>query len=189
LATAADASRDLVWDNFRTNSFGVDVVKDTVLLLERQAGEIELPLSLGLGIQWHDAEHWIVLADFKMKDWSGTKAFGEETLQLNRSYRISAGAQYTNDTKASSYFKKVHYRAGFYHARTNILLRERHIDEYGLSLGCGLPLRKAYQSQFSIALEAGQRGTTLSNLVQERFLRLVLGLTFNEGWFQKRRYD
>jgi hypothetical protein len=189
LTTSANASRSVVWDNFKTNSFGVDVVKDTVLLLDSEKGVIELPLSIGFGLQWHDAEHWIVLTDFRMKDWRGTKAFGESIPQLNRSYRISAGAEYTNDSKASSYLRKIHYRAGFYHARTNILLRERHIDEYGLTIGCGLPLRKAYQSQFSFALEAGQRGTTLSDLVQERFIRLVLGLTFNEGWFQKRRYD
>ncbi|MCE2846071.1 MAG: hypothetical protein LW707_03440 [Sphingobacteriales bacterium] len=189
LATSTNAERNLIWDNFRTNAFGVDVIKDTIVSIEDQQGEISLPLSMGFGIQWNDAEHWVMSADYRMQDWTSYSEFGESVPQLDRSYRISVGAQYTNDAKASAYFRKVHYRGGLFHSRTNILLRDRHVDEYGLSIGFGLPLRKAFHSQFNVAIEALQRGTVDSNLVRERYLRLVLGLTFNEGWFQKRRYD
>jgi hypothetical protein len=52
-----------------------------------------------------------------------------------------------------------------------------------------LPIRKAFQSMVNIAIEAGQMGTLDDNLIRERYIRVVIGLTFNEVWFQKRRFD
>jgi hypothetical protein len=88
-----------------------------------------------------------------------------------------------------NYFKRINYRAGVYFHRTFLDLNATRLNEQGISLGVGLPLRKAYQSMLNFTIQAGQRGTLDNNLIREQFLRLQFGITFNEDWFRKRRYD
>jgi hypothetical protein len=102
---------------------------------------------------------------------------------------IALGGSLTPDITSTSYFNRVVYRAGVYYNQTSLELRGNQLNEYGVSLGVGLPLRKSLQSAVNIAFEFGQRGTTTDNLIKEQYARIVLGLTFNEVWFQKRKYD
>jgi hypothetical protein len=64
------------------------------------------------------------------------------------------------------------------------------IDELGLSLGMGIPVRRILsQPMLHASLEVAQRGTLNQGLVREQMIRLSLGLTLNDTWFIKRRYD
>lgn len=41
----------------------------------------------------------------------------------------------------------------------------------------------------NLGVELGQRGSLNNGLVRERYTRVVLGLTLNDRWFVKRKYD
>jgi hypothetical protein len=56
-------------------------------------------------------------------------------------------------------------------------------------MGVGLPLKRSYQSKVNCSLQVGKRGTLKDNLVREQYIRLSIGLTFNEVWFQKKKFD
>jgi hypothetical protein len=45
-------------------------------------------------------------------------------------------------------------------------------------------------SYINIGVELGQRGTKENNLIQEQFVRILIGFTLNDNsWFRKRKYD
>jgi hypothetical protein len=44
-------------------------------------------------------------------------------------------------------------------------------------------------STLDIAIKLGERGTIENGLVNESFMQMVLGLTINEKWFIKRKYN
>ncbi|MBL0095804.1 MAG: hypothetical protein IPP46_04445 [Bacteroidetes bacterium] len=182
------AKRSFLWENYRTNAIGIDFSRDTVQYIAEEKGEIELPMSFGIGIQVAKGEKWTVQSDFRFQEWSTYKSFrGEDS--LDNSMRVSIGGQYVNDSKGTRFIQRMQFRVGLFYSQSYLNLRNNSIEDKGISLGFGLPLRKAYQSIINIALEAGQRGTTESTLIRERYVRAVIGITFNENWFQKRRFD
>lgn len=189
LPSEIDAERSTLWENYKKNNFGVAVVKDTILYREAEAGSTSFPLQIGFGAMFSKAEKLIVQADFRFQQWSRYSSFGEGSSSLKDSWRAAVGAQYQIDSKSPTYLKRIQYRAGVFHGETFLLIKNRSLAESGLTFGFGLPMRKAFQSQISFGIELGQRGTLENDLVRERYQRVVVGLSFNEFWFQKRRYD
>lgn len=182
------AKRSFLWENYRTNAIGIDFSRDTVEYIENEKGVIELPLMAGIGIQLAKGEKWLLQSDIRYQEWSTYESFkGKDS--LDNSIRFSMGGQYVNDPKGTRFIQRMQFRAGLYYGQSYLNLRNNTIEDKGISLGFGLPLRKAYQSMINIALEAGQRGTSEDNLIRERYVRAVIGITFNENWFQKRRFD
>jgi hypothetical protein len=80
------------------------------------------------------------------------------------------------------------YRIGFHYEQTYLKLNGRNINDIGFSAGIGMPIRRA-GTMLNFTLEAGQRGTTQDNLIRERYLKLTFGLTVNDLWFVKSKYD
>lgn len=181
--------RNAVWENYKKNGFGIPVVKDTILIREDERGNSVFPFQFGLGVQFSKGDQLTLQADFRFQEWSTYSSFGENTSNLKDSWRIAAGAQYQIDSKSPTYIKRVQYRAGVFHGENFLMIRDRNLSETGVAFGFGLPMRKAFFSQISVGFEFGQRGTLENDLVRERYQRLVIGLSFNEFWFQKRRYD
>ena len=62
------------------------------------------------------------------------------------------------------------------------------IDEFGISFGLGLPVGQFF-SNANIGIEIGQRGTIDNNLIEEDFVNIQIGLSLNDRWFVKRKYN
>lgn len=182
------AKRTVLWDTFRENLYGVDITRDTVSFVEGQRGDLVLPAEMAFGVQLSKGEKWLVRSDIRYREWSKYSAFGQKD-SLENSIRASLGGQFVRDPKGTKVSDRIQYRAGGFFQQSALTLRDTRINEFGISLGAGIPLKKAYQSMLNFTVELGQRGTTESNLIQERYVRFVFGLTFNENWFIKRRYE
>ncbi len=189
-AQKVNATRDRLWENFRTNIYDIDVVRDTISYDAGQAGEITMPVRISTGVAYQPGNRMTYLLDVHYQDWKSYRSFGASD-SLSSSFRISAGAQYTPDPKGVNYMERVQYRAGVFFNKTYLDLRNNALSDMGLSIGAGFPFRepKGLASRFNIALEAGQMGTTNDNLIRRRYFRCVIGFTLNEDWFRRRRYD
>ncbi|MFN8153899.1 MAG: hypothetical protein U0Y08_06380 [Bacteroidia bacterium] len=182
------AKRTVLWDTFRENVYGVDVTRDTVAFIEGQKGDLVLPAEMAFGLQLANGDKWLVRSDLRYREWSKYSSFGTKD-SLENSFRASIGGQYVRDAKGNKVVDRIQYRAGGFFQQSCLTLRDSRINEFGISLGAGVPLKKAYQSMLNFTIELGQRGTTENNLIRERYVRFVFGLTFNENWFIKRRYE
>ena len=79
---------------------------------------------------------------------------------------------------------------GAYYNQSYLRLNNNsNLNDIGISMGVGLPLKRSYQSKVNCSLQVGKRGTLKDNLVREQYIRLSIGLTFNEVWFQKKKFD
>ena len=61
------------------------------------------------------------------------------------------------------------------------------IKEFGISFGVGLPLGGL--SNVNVGLEISQRGQKESGLLQETLIGFRVGLSLNDVWFIKRKYN
>ena len=98
------------------------------------------------------------------------------------------GVQFNPDHRSNNYLKTVYYRLGFYYENTYLQMKGSRLNKYGTSFGIGLPLRK-FGSIINLSYEIGRRGTIKDNLIQENYWSVFFGLTINDVWFLKRKYD
>jgi long-subunit fatty acid transport protein len=193
--TNVKAKIDSVSYNYYTTSQGYENSLDTLENTENTKGTITFPLSFGFGLGFQKGDKWLVAADFAVQNWSTYQAFNQSA-SLKNSMRISLGAQYIPNSKASgegNYPKRMHYRMGIRYAQTALELKNTQLTEYGVSAGIGFPVGRNYLlqnfSMVNIGLEIGQRGTVTNGLIKEQFFKATIGFTINDRWFVKPKFD
>lgn len=163
-------------------------IRDTILNEEGEKGNIKMPLTMGFGISLKKGTQWLIAADVSMQSWKDYSFLGLKD-SLRNSLRISAGAQYTPSERGiKSYWQTVQYRLGGYYSQTYLQLKGTQLNEYGITTGLGLPIRRGFNT-IHLSAVIGTRGTTDNNLIKENFVRISLGVTFSDRWFIKPKYD
>ncbi len=113
------------------------------------------------------------------------------------SSRLSVGGMYIpNYASITSYWKRIAYRAGFRQETSGVIVNSVPLEETGMSFGVSLPLGGFYSaanvsgySNLNVGLELGQRGVDTGGLVKENFWAVRVGLSLNDLWFIKRKYN
>ena len=131
---------------------------------------------------------WFIGAQYENKLSSG---FENVFLDIrNVSYRdansISFGGYFIPDSSSLvSYWKRIKYRFGIKNDKKSIIVNNLPINQFSLNLGLGLPI--AGLSKANLGLEIGKIGN--DDLIKENYFSLRLGLTLNDVWFIKRKYN
>ncbi len=184
--THVNAKTDLLSTTY-FSSGGSEITKDTIRNEPGTSGSITVPLMFGLGLSFEKPDHWLVGADYRWQNWKKYQAFGLNDSLVN-GYTVSAGVELIPDINSyTNYLKRVRYRLGLRYNSTYLQLRQKHLNEYAISLGFGLPIR-GMKTGINFSAELGTRGTTQSNLIKETFFNFVLGFSIYERWFVKRKY-
>ncbi len=181
------ARRDVVWTLHKGTTFESDI--DTVYFSENEKGKTVIPQTWNAGIVLQKGDKWLAGAEYASQNWSKYESFGEKDNLVN-SYRISFGGQYAPTEKLS-------YRAGYRFTKTYLDLKNTPINDNAISIGLGVPIRLSSaerrltdnKTMLHFTIEGGQRGTTSNNLIKHQYLRFYIGITANELWFIKRRFD
>ena len=102
--------------------------------------------------------------------------------------RLSFGGFYLPDySSITSYWKRIVYRAGMRFEDTGVLFNNQPLKENGISFGVSLPM--AGYSNANIGIEFGKRGSQDNGLIQESYWNLIVGLSLNDIWFIKRKFN
>ncbi|MFO7978940.1 MAG: hypothetical protein R6U64_09795 [Bacteroidales bacterium] len=161
---------------------------DTIRHDEGIEGTMTIPRYYGAGAFMNFNGQWAAGADFQYQNWESFELFGESE-GLNDSYQMAFGLQHNPNVETySSFLSRIEYRAGFRFGQTYLNPRENAIDEFGISFGVGIPVKRTL-SGLNISLEYGQRGNTSNNLIQENFFRINVGVNVYERWFVQRRFN
>lgn len=159
----------------------------------------ELPIKTTLGVGVGKFEKWYVGAEYEYQDQITEDGFvipKITTYKFGEVNRFSLGGFITPNIRSiSSYWKRVTYRSGIKMEKTGLLIDPSgsetnftSIDNFGISFGLGLPLKKL--STLNVGVEYGKRGTTTNNLIQENYFNFRLGLSLTDkNWFVKRKID
>ncbi|MEI6890153.1 MAG: hypothetical protein ACOYM0_09825 [Bacteroidales bacterium] len=166
---------------------GVEYPKDTIAVVNAYKGSILLPWTAGGGITFQKTDKFLITVDYRYQNWKSYQAFGSSD-SLANSYQFSVGGEIIpNADNYGNYLARVRYRLGFFFDRTYLQLRGRQLNEYGISLGFGLPLR-GMKTMMNIGGQFGARGTVQGDLIRETYFKFVLGFSIYEHWFHKRKY-
>jgi hypothetical protein len=161
----------------------VDIPVDNTIL--------KLPSKFTFGIGIGEAKKWIVGTEITHQ---GTSSFGNRFNDINNvsyenSTRFVVGGYYIPNYKSyNKYFQKVVYRAGFRYENTGLIINDQSIKDSAMTLGLGMPLKGTF-SNVNLGFELGNRGTQAAGLVKENYMNFSIGLSLNDQWFIKRKYN
>lgn len=187
---AATASH--VGYNFTLASYNREIPFDTFSYNGNFYGKVKIPMMQSFGVGIKKGNYLTVLADVGYQQWSQFSFLGTNQ-DLKDQWRFSGGIQYQPNRLAyerKDFFKRAFYRVGGRYNTGYLFLKGNHINEYAVSAGIGLPVgRYRVSTVVNLTAEYGVAGTTQNSLIQEKFLRFVVGFTFNDRWFVKPKYD
>jgi len=168
------------------------IVRDTLQNTNKDGLSMEIPMGWSAGFHWGINRKWQWMGDGGLTSWSRFR-YADSADSLSNSWFLRSGFQFTpawDRYKGDSRFKSIRYRMGMRYQKGPVVIMGESIDELGLSLGMGIPVRRILsQPMLHTSIEVARRGTLNQGLVREHMIKLSLGLTLNDTWFIKRRYD
>jgi len=172
----------------------VDSAIDTIASVTGEKGSLVMPAEYSFGAHYGKWAHWDAGVDFKYSDWSKFSNFGAKDSVANNAWRLSAGGEVTPDpANRKNYLSQVTYRLGVYYGNDYFYLQNTQLNYWGATIGLSFPLLKERLStqyaRINTALDIGRRGTTQNGLAREFFVKFSVGISFNDIWFTKRKYD
>jgi len=157
--------------------------------------DLVIPAKLAFGAGIGQPRIWFVGAEYSYLNVSKFQndlyAASDSAGNVNYSNAsaISVGGFFIPDYNSfSSYLNRVVYRAGVRFEGTGLHINDEAINEFGISFGVGLPMGNTF-SNANVGVEFGKKGTTNSNLIQENFINFQLSFSFNDRWFQRRKFN
>lgn len=162
-------------------------IKDTIQFIDDQASILPIAPTYGIGFAYEKRKKWLVAFDITSRQWGGVEL--SEGIVVNNSEEINLGFEKFNASNSfGSFFSRMGYRVGLRYNTSILTIDGQDVEEFGMGFGFVMPLRKSF-STLNIGVELGRRGSNKGNLTQEDFLNLQVGITVNDKWFIKRKYD
>ncbi|RIA08687.1 long-subunit fatty acid transport protein [Flavobacteriaceae bacterium MAR_2010_72] len=153
--------------------------------------DLTLPSRFSIGAGLGQPRKWFIGTEYtslKTSEFKNPIFSIDNTTFVDGSTFALGGFWIPDYNSFGSYWKRATYRAGLHFENTGLEINDETINEFGISFGVGLPVGNFF-SNANIGFEIGKRGTTNKNLIQENFFNINIGLSLNDRWFEKRKYN
>ena len=164
---------------------------DTISYEENVSDVPTIPAKIGGGLSLEKDKKWTIALDFKTSNWGQIQS-NENNVDYKNNYTISSGFEIVPKYDAfNNYFKRIKYKFGVRYSTAYLSINNTDINEYGITFGLGLPIKRTDTSVpgLNLGIEYGNRGVANNGLVQETFVNFNVGLTINDRWFMKRKFN
>jgi hypothetical protein len=176
----------------RRNTSGNPITSDTLVT---QRGTLYLPPSFALGASFSNGQKWSVGVEYSTQDWSKFKSLNSEDEDgLDKAWKVALGGEYTPDQLAfDKFFKRITYRAGVSFENYPFSIENpdnpnkfNQVKDFGINFGLSIP---AGRSSLDMAFRVGKRGNQSETILEETYWKIYFGITFNDQWFIRRKFD
>lgn len=162
---------------------GSPVTSDTLIT---NRGNVSVPSGLTVGLSLSRGSKWTAGVEFTAQDWSEFKTMNNDDERLANAWRIAAGGEYTPDAISNNYLKRISYRVGFSYEKSPILVNNHPLNDIGINFGFSCPTGS---SSLDWGFRLGKRGDKAETILEESYYKIYFGISFNDRWFIKRKFD
>ena len=163
----------------------------------------KMPHTFGAGLTYVYDNRLTIGVDYTLQKWNTAdltwSKFNKESVEMNNRTKIALGAEFVPSYISHNYLKRIRYRMGAYYSTpynkvsytdpdTGATSFQDGAREYGVSVGFGLPMFQS-KSMLNISGQYIKVSPKFKGLMEENYLRINIGLTFNERWFMKWKVD
>lgn len=163
-------------------------ILDSTTLRYNEPGRTILPSILTAGISFGKGDRWMVGVDATLSDFTVYRDFDNRNVPVQKGKKLAIGTEFTPDpTSISNYLKRMTYRTGVSFEESPYLINGKPLKDLGINFGLSLPVSRV--SSLDVAVRWGKRGNVSDNTIEETYFKIYFGVTFNDQWFIKRRFD
>ena len=184
----ANLKTDYLQTLIRTDATGATVTTDT--LTTNGTAKTTIPAIMQASVSFgrmSNTLQWILAVDARMTDYTKFGFLDTQQTPSTKGWRLAAGLEITpNIGGFGSYIKAITYRAGVSTEKYPYTVNGNALKDFGTNFGLSLPLRGC---SLDLSGRWGQRGTIADNTITEKYFKLFFGVTFNDRWFVKRKFD
>ncbi|MDY5451438.1 MAG: hypothetical protein SPG28_00885 [Alloprevotella sp.] len=160
----------------------------------------DLPHTFGAGLAWDYKGRLRVGFDYTMKLWSKAKSPMLMTDEYGQQHYVSqtgayddqqvftVGAEYVPEPEGLKKRKKIRYRAGFSYSTPYAKVNgQKGPADYCASVGAAFPIINTHNNRtfLNLAFQYEHAQPKSPGMIKENYLRVSIGITFNERWFMK----
>lgn len=181
-----DLRTDYLQTLLRTNVAAQNVGTDTLIL--ESNGKTVIPAVTQVGVSFGRANQWVFAVDARYTDFKNFSQYRAQQSPVQKGWRVAAGFELTpNPSSLSSYLKVITYRTGVSLEEYPYLVNGNAVRDFGTNFGLSLPVARG--CSVDLSGRWGRRGSIDTNTIEEKYFKLYFGVTFNDRWFIKRRFD
>jgi hypothetical protein len=179
--------------NMHSEGYNYTETYDSNSTLQTHSGDtinnaFSLPHTFGVGMTYVYDNSLTVGMDYTLQKWADCKYFNKEGQYSDR-HKISLGAEYLPNYNGRKFWEVVRYRVGVHYATPYAKVNgQEGAREYGASFGFGIPIFRS-KSILNISGQYIKVSPKVKGMLEENYLRLNIGLTFNERWFMKYKVE
>ncbi|MEY3983840.1 MAG: hypothetical protein RL160_1399 [Bacteroidota bacterium] len=184
---------------------GFPSYKDTILSTVSQQGNITLPDGFAAGYSMERPGKWRIGAEYRQEQWDKFNAFytsGNFATRSTWGVGLNINPEAPARKKGARNRIPIEWRMGYRSTQTqnqfNTASGMLNLQEQAYTLGVGIPVSRRYfdntflRSQLNITLEYLDRGGSAAfnaGLAREQYLRLILGVSLGDVWFDRNKYN
>ncbi len=179
---------------FSTQSLSTEILTDIVQIDLASSGientNLDLSPMTRIGVGFGKNKKWFLGVQHNLIKSAnfGNKFFKRENISYRDNKKWVIGGYFIpNYSSFTNYWSKVVYRFGFRTEQMSSLINNIPLSEKGISFGLGLPL--AGLSNVNVGVEISQRGQKDLGLIKESIIAFRVGMSLNDIWFVKRKYN
>jgi len=179
---------------FSTQSLSTEILTDVVRIDLASSGlentNLDLSSMTRIGLGYGKNKKWFFGVQYNLIKSSNfaNEFFKRENISYRNSEKWIVGGYFIpNYSSFTNYWSKVVYRFGFRTEQMSTIINNTPLSEKAISFGLGLPL--AGYSNVNVGLEISQRGRKDLGLIKESTIALRVGMSLNDIWFIKRKYN
>ncbi len=161
--------------------------------------KLKIGKSYKYGVSINKDKKWFIGTQYTFANSENFKNdfLRQENISYENANSVSFGGFFIPDySSITDYWKRIVYRFGFRSENTGIKIDNNLLKETVYSIGGSFPMGGYYSannvsgfSNLNIGFEFGSRGINSKSLVKETFWALRIGLSLNDLWFIKRKYN
>ena len=179
---------------FSTQSLSTEILTDVVRIDLASSGlentKLDLSSMTRIGLGYGKNKKWFFGVQYNLIKSSNfaNEFFKRENISYRNSEKWIVGGYFIpNYSSFTNFWSKVVYRFGFRTEQMSTIINNTPLSEKAISFGLGLPL--AGYSNVNVGLEISQRGRNDLGLIKESAIALRVGMSLNDIWFIKRKYN
>lgn len=170
-------------------------VNDTTAM---KADGCSIPTQYGIGLSYKHANQWLFGLDYTLQKWSSVKfpvydgntGYATQTDVFNNRHRINLGTEYCRNERSRNFSDRLRYRFGV--GYTSPYLKVNGNDgpkEISMSAGIGIPITNGWNNRSILNVGFQWQNMSGNKLLTENTFLINIGITFNEKWFDKWRFE
>lgn len=183
-----------------------NIVGDTIQLNKELDAKVAMPNTLRAGFQWSNPGKWLCVADGHYTTGSDFRYFNDPTSIYADAWGLGIGMQaqpgnWKLKNKGNLFSKNLIARLGFHYQKNSFQPESLPTSEFGMGIGLGLPFNHGFRrgrnmgqsrylgSYLNLGTQFIWMNSSAPGTYQEFFVRVTLGISLRDWWFDQPRFN